>query len=79
MLRLRDHVFQIKPSFNKDDMNMSFHGNQIEASSNITAKNVLLAFQMKQNGMFLENFEYDHKVLHKNLHYFSLNCSYISP
>ena len=62
MLRSRDHVFQIVPIFDKDHMNMSFHGNQIEdiGSSNFTAKNVQLAFQMEQNGTFLENFEYDH-------------------
>ena len=33
---------------------MSFRGNQIGdiPSANFTAKNVLLTFQMKQNGMF---------------------------
>ena len=44
-------------------MNMSFYGNQIENivaySSNFTAKNILLAFKMEQNGTFLDNFEYD--------------------
>ena len=43
---------------------MSFHGNQIEHniisySSHFTAENILLTFQMKQNGMFLENSKYD--------------------
>ena len=26
----KDHVFQTVPMFDKDDMNMGFHGNQIE-------------------------------------------------
>ena len=68
MLRSQDHVFQIVPIFDKDHMNMSFHGNTNRRySSNFTAKNVPLAFQMEQNGMFLENYEYDHEILHKKL------------
>ena len=66
MLRSRDHVFQIGPIFfYKDHMNMSFHGNHANRrySSNFTAKNV----QMEQNGTFLENFDYDHQILHKKL------------
>ena len=49
------------PIFDKDYMNIGFHGNQIDDnySSNFTAQNVLLAFQMEQNGTFLENFEND--------------------
>ena len=30
MLRLQDHVFQILPIFDIDDMNMSFSSNQME-------------------------------------------------
>ena len=69
MPRSRDHVFQILPIFlYRDHINMSFHGNQIEdIVVNFTAKNVLLAFQMEQNGTFLGNFEYDHQILHKKL------------
>ena len=61
MLRSRDHVLQSVTIFYKDLMNMSFYGNQRGIySSNSAAKNVILAFQMEQNGTFLENFEYDH-------------------
>ena len=38
-------------------------------SSNFPAKNVLLTFQMEQNGTFLENSKYDHWILHKKLIY----------
>ena len=49
-------------------MNMTFYGNQIDdIVVNFTAKNVLLTFQMEQNGTFLENFEYDLEILHKKL------------
>ena len=54
------------PIFDEDHMNMSFHGNRME-DIGLVAKSVPLAFQMKQNGTFLENFEYDHKILHKKL------------
>ena len=67
MLRSRDHVFQIVPIFYKDHMNLSFHGTNKRYSSNFTAKIVLLAFQMEQNGTFLENFEYYRQILHKKL------------
>ena len=30
MLRSQDHVFQTVPIFDKDYMNIGFHGNQIE-------------------------------------------------
>ena len=30
-------------------------------------KNVLLTFQMEQNGTFLNSFKYDYWILHKNL------------
>ena len=50
-------------SFFEDHMNMSFHWNQME---DIVANLLLKMFQMEQNGMFLENFEYDHYILHKN-------------
>ena len=56
MLRMWDQVFQIVPIFYKNHMTMSSHGNQIEdigPSSNFAAKNVLLAYQMEQNGTFL--------------------------
>ena len=36
-------------------------------SSNFPAKNVLLTFQMEQNGTFLENFKCDHWILYKKL------------
>ena len=38
-------------------------------SSNLSTftKNVLLTFQMDQNGTFLENSKYDHCILHKKL------------
>ena len=45
---------------------MSFHGNQME-DIGLVPKSVPLAFQMEQNGTFLENFEYDHKILQKKL------------
>ena len=32
-----------------------------------TAKNILLTFQMEQNGTFLENSKYDYWILHKKL------------
>ena len=33
----------------------------------LTAKNLLLTFQMEQNRMFLDNFKYDCWILHKKL------------
>ena len=36
-------------------------------TSNFTAKNVLLIFQIEQNGTFLYNFKYDYWILHKKL------------
>ena len=36
-------------------------------SKNFTAKNILLTFQMEQNGTFLENSKYDYWILHKKL------------
>ena len=33
----------------------------------LLVKNVLLAFQMEQNGMFLDNYEYDDWILSKKL------------
>ena len=36
-------------------------------SSNFTAENILLTFQMEQNGMFLENYKYDYWILHTKL------------
>ena len=45
---------------------MSFYGNQIEAMVPILrVKNVLLTFQMEQNGTFLDNSKYDYWILHK--------------
>ena len=68
MLRSSNYIFQFAPIFLKDHKNMSFHGNKMEIySSNFPAKNVLLTFQMEQNGMFLENSKYDHLILHKKL------------
>ena len=34
---------------------------------NLPVKNVLLTFQMEQNGTFLDNFKYDYWILHKKL------------
>ena len=49
-------------------MNMSFNGiPKRKYSSNFTAKNILLTFQMEQNGTFLENSKYDFGILHKTL------------
>ena len=36
-------------------------------SSNFTAKNILLTFQMEPKGTFWENSKYDHWILHKKL------------
>ena len=60
MLRSRDHVFQIVPIFDKDRMNMSFRGKQIEE---IVAILLLKSPIGILNGTLLnifENFEYDH-------------------
>ena len=47
---------------------MGFHGNQIgDMVPILLAKNVLLTFQMEQNGTFLDNFKYDHWILHRKL------------
>ena len=35
--------------------------------SNLTVKNILLTFQMEQNGTFLEYSKYNHWILHKKL------------
>ena len=32
-----------------------------------TEKNILLTFQMAQNGMFLDKFKYDYRILHKKI------------
>ena len=40
---------------------------KLRYSSNFTAKNILLTFQMEQNGTFLQNSKYDNWVLHKEL------------
>ena len=46
---------------------MGFHGNQIGDMVPISlVKNVLLN-KMEQNGTFLDNFKYDHWILHKRL------------
>ena len=56
------------PIFYKDYQNISFHGNQKEAMLPILlVKNVLLTFQMEQNGTFLDNSKYDFWILHKKL------------
>ena len=61
MARSRDHGFQNVPIFDKDHMNMSFHGNQTEdIVAILLLKNVLMSFQMEQSGTFLENSAYDH-------------------
>ena len=36
-------------------------------SSNFTAKNIPLTFQMEQNGMFQENSKYNIWILHKKM------------
>ena len=47
---------------------MSFHGNQIgDMVSILLIKNVLLTFQMEQNGTFWDNFKEDYWILHKKL------------
>ena len=56
MLRSRDNVFQIVSIFYEDHMNMSVHGNQIEdIVAILLPTKILMSFQMKQNGTFLEN------------------------
>ena len=48
--------------------NMGFHGNQIgDIVPILLVKNILLTFQMEQNGTFLDNFKYDYWILHKKL------------
>ena len=48
------------------DTNMGFHGNQIgDMVPTSLVKNVLLTFQMEQNGTFLYNFKYDYWILDK--------------
>ena len=42
---------------------MGFHGNQIgDMVPILLAKDVLLTFQMEQNGTFLDNFKYDYWI-----------------
>ena len=56
------------PFLYKDCINMSFHGNQVGYIVAIfLLKNILLTFQLEQNGTFLENSEYDYWILHKKL------------
>ena len=45
---------------------MSFHGNQIgDMVPILPVKNVLLTFQMEQNGTFRDNSKYEYWILHK--------------
>ena len=68
MLRSLNQVFTCVSNFDKNYGNMGFHGNQIEDMVPILlVKNVLLTFQMEQNGTFLDNFKYDYWILHKKL------------
>ena len=47
---------------------MDFNSNQIgDMIPILLVKNFLLTFQMEQNGMFLDNFEYDYWILHKKI------------
>ena len=47
---------------------MSFHGNQMgDVVPFFTGKNVLLTFQMEQNGTFWDNSKYDYLILHTKL------------
>ena len=47
---------------------MSFHGNQIgDMVPILLVKDILLTFQMEQNGMFLDNSKYDYWILHKKI------------
>ena len=47
---------------------MGFHGNQIgDMVPILLVKNVLLTFQMEQNGMCLDSFKYDYWILHTNM------------
>ena len=47
---------------------MGFHGNQIaDMVPILLAKDVLLTFQMEQNGTFLDDFKYDYWILHKKI------------
>ena len=51
----------------KNYRNIGFHGNQIgDMVPILLVKNVLLTFQMEQNGTFLDNFKYDYWILQKN-------------
>ena len=62
--------------FDNNYGNMGFHGNQIEDMVPILlVKNVLLTFQMEQNGTFLDNFKYDYWILHKKLVFIKLLIS----
>ena len=47
--------FKMLTIFDKDHMNFPWQPNR-KNSSNFTAKNVLLTFQMEQNGTFYETF-----------------------
>ena len=68
MLRSLNYVFPLVSIFDKDCLNMSFHGNQIGSKVAILLlKNIPLTFQMEQNGMFLENSKYKIWILHKKL------------
>ena len=47
---------------------MSFRCNQTGGIVPILlVENILLTFQMEQNGMFLDNFKYDYWILHKKI------------
>ena len=47
----------VSPFFDKDHMNFSFHGDQIgEIVAILLQKNILLTFQMEENGTFNETF-----------------------
>ena len=54
--------------FDNNYGNMGFHGNQIgDMVPILLVKNVLLTFQIEQNGTFLDNFKYDYYILHKKI------------
>ena len=55
-----DPVFQIMPIFDKDYMNMGFHGSQIEYIVAILLLKCSIGIPNgTKYGMFLENFVYD--------------------
>ena len=62
MLRSYNQCFKYLCSFLiRNYGNIGFHGKQIgDMVPILLVKNVLLTFQMEQNGMFLDNFKYDY-------------------